>query len=270
MALTTAVVAHAQGGPSTQADPLPVSLFTNPQTPREDRWVLGANAYNTPTTAGSGRNSWGLKPVLAGRVGRWMVSTSSARSLAGVDASGGVSTNLVQGARWTLGMGVRITQGRDSGDDPLLSGMPDIGRSLALRASARYQLDPRWRLSGTLQQDLLHSQGLRGSAGLGWSRPINGWVLDVNAGFGWASRSAMHTFFGVDAPYSSPTRAAWQPQAGLEQWGWGASLTRALSPHWRVSASAGQSTLLGDAARSPLVLQRRGHMVQVGLAYVGW
>lgn len=255
---------------STLADPLPVSLATNPQTQREDRWVLGLNTYNTPTTSGSGRNTWGIKPVLAGRVGRWMVSTSSARSLAGLDVSGGVSTNVVQGARWTMGLGARITQGRDSGDDMLLTGLPHIERSLALRASARYQIDPRWRLTGSLQQDLLHSQGLRAQVGLGWTRPLDGWVLDLSAGLTLADRSAMHTFFGVDAPYSSPTRAAWQPQAGLEQWGWGASLSRALSPHWRVSAGIGQSTLLGDAARSPLVMQRSGHMLQVGVAYVGW
>jgi outer membrane scaffolding protein for murein synthesis (MipA/OmpV family) len=95
-------------------------------------------------------------------------------------------------------------------------------------------------------------------------------VLDVNGGINVANARAMNTFFGVADAGARPGRPAWQASGGVESWFWGVGLTRALSPHWRVAGSIGHGTLLGDAARSPLTVQRSGHVAQVSLAYVGW
>jgi outer membrane scaffolding protein for murein synthesis (MipA/OmpV family) len=178
---------------------------------------------------------------------------------------------VAQTERWNVGLGARLTHGRHSADDAMLVGLPDIKSSIGLRASARYTLAPGWRLSGNLQQDLLRSQGLRGSLGVGWTQPVgSGWVLDVNGGINVANTQAMNTFFGVADAGARPGRPAWQASGGVESWFWGVGLTRALSPHWRVAGSVGRGTLLGDAARSPLTVQRSGHVAQVSLAYVGW
>lgn len=233
--------------------------------------MLGATLSSTPSYTGGAGRSLGLRPVVAGRVGRWLVSSSSARGLAGVELAGGISTLVAQTERWSVGLGARLTQGRSSADDAMLAGLPDIKKSIGLRASARYTLAPGWRLTGSLQQDLLHSQGLRGVVGLGWTQPVgSGWVLDVNGGIHVANARAMNTFFGVADAAARPGRPAWQASGGVESWFWGVGLTRALSPHWRVAGSIGRGTLLGDAARSPLTVQRSGHVAQVSLAYVGW
>ena len=259
--LPTGVVASVEATATSDA-PGPAS---------KERWVLGATLSSTPSYTGGAGRSLGLRPVVAGRVGRWLVSSSSARGLAGVELAGGVSTTVAQTERWSVGLGARLTHGRNSADDAMLAGLPDIKSSIGLRASARYTLAPGWRLTGSLQQDLLHSQGLRGVVGLGWTKPVgSGWVLDVNGGINVANARAMNTFFGVADAGARPGLPAWQASGGVESWFWGVGLTRALSPHWRVAGSIGHGTLLGDAARSPLTVQRSGHVAQVSLAYVGW
>ena len=259
--LPTGVVAPVEATATSDA-PGPAS---------KERWVLGATLSSTPSYTGGAGRSLGLRPVVAGRVGRWLVSSSSARGLAGVELAGGVSTTVAQTERWSVGLGARLTHGRNSADDAMLAGLPDIKSSIGLRASARYTLAPGWRLTGSLQQDLLHSQGLRGVVGLGWTKPVgSGWVLDVNGGINVANARAMNTFFGVADVGARPGRPAWQASGGVESWFWGVGLTRALSPHWRVAGSIGHGTLLGDATRSPLTVQRSGHVAQVSLAYVGW
>ncbi len=271
--LVPLAVVHAQGlllPPGVE----PAAATANVETPvgdGKDRWVLGATLSSTPSYTGGTERSLGLRPVLAGRVGRWTVSSSSARGLAGVELAGGVSTTVAQTERWSLGVAARLTHGRSSSDDAMLSGLPDIKSSIGIRASARYTLAPGWRLTGSLQQDLLHAQGLRGVLGLGWTQPVGGgWVLDVNGGINLANARAMNTFFGVAESGARPGRPVWQAGGGLESWFWGVGVVRALSPHWRVAGSIGRGTLLGDAARSPLTVHRSGNVAQVSLAYVGW
>jgi outer membrane scaffolding protein for murein synthesis (MipA/OmpV family) len=233
--------------------------------------VLGATLASGPSYAGSDVRDASLRPVLAGRLGRWTVSSSSARGLAGVELAGGISTTVVEHDRWNLGLGARITHGRSSADAAVLEGLPNISSSLALRLGVRYTPAAHWRLTAHAQQDALHAQGLRLNLGGGWNRAIGaGWVMDVNATVTWADARAMRTFYGVAAEHARAGRPAWQPGAGLEQWQWGVGLSRALGPHWRVSTSVARSHLLGQAADSPLTRQRNATLAQVSLAYVGW
>ena len=242
-----------------------------PEAQGQARWVLGATLVSQSTYGGGANQKLGLRPVVAGRVGRWMVSSSSARLISGMDLGRGISTTLVAADRWSVGAGLRLTQGRRNTADPMLSGMPSIKASVALRAVAGYAVTPQWQLSGSVQQDLLRHQGVRASLGLGWSRPLGqAWVLSAGAGLGWADARAMQTFYGVEPGQARPGRAAWQPGAGVESWGWSVGMSRSLSPHWRMAGSIGRGTLLGDAARSPLTQQRSSNSASITLAYVGW
>ena len=263
-----AITAHAQAlAPAVN----PASATLDESGVADGRWVVGLTASSSPAYAGSAQRKLGIRPVLAGRVGRWMVSTSSARRLAGMSLAGGISTSVASTDRWTVGMGLRLTHGRDSADSPLLQGLPDVRSSLAVRASAQYLLAPHWRLSGGMQQDVLHAQGLRVSGGLGWDWPLGGgWVMDASTGLTWASAQAMRSDYGVPLALATATRPAWNPGAGLEQWHVGVGVSRALTTHWRFSASMGHGTLLGQAAGSPLTQQRSSVAAQIGLAYVGW
>ncbi|WP_460505594.1 MipA/OmpV family protein [Hydrogenophaga soli] len=235
------------------------------------RWVLGMAITSSPSRAGASDRSVGLRPVLAGRVGRWMLATSSARSLSGGSVAGGVSTQWEAANRWKLGVGFRLTHGRTSADDPLLVGLPDVKRSLAMRLSAGYALSERWRASVGWQQDLAHRQGGRATLGVGWQQPVaDRWVLDASLGATWANTRAMQTFHGVTAAQANASRPLWQPGGGWEQWHWGLGMSKAVDRHWRVSVQVGQGRLLGAAAHSPLTTSRLSTTGQVMLAYVGW
>lgn len=253
---------------ATVAPPLHVAPDSPP------RWVLGLAVASGPSRAGSADRAWSLRPVLAGRIGRWMLATSSARRLGGGalgPLAGGVSTEWDASDRWQLGLGFRLTHGRDSSDDPLLSGLPEVRSSLALRVSAQYALSERWKASLGWQQDLARQQGGRATVGLGWQHPVaDRWVLDAGVGATWANAQAMQTFYGVSDALATAARPAWHPGSGWEQWHWGVGASKAIDRHWRLSIQVGQGRLLGTAAASPLTVSRRGATAQIMLAYVGW
>ena len=274
-ALPPALVAPLMALPSPRntlppALPDDVSAADQPAGAASGRWVLGMTVASSPSFSGGSREL-GFRPVLAGRLGRWMVATSTARGMAGRELVGGLSTTVAETDRVSVGLGVRTTHGRDSGDGPLLRGLPGVPASLALRASARYTLAPDWRLTAAWQQDVLKSQGGRFNVGAGWSKHVAGdWLLDISTGLTWANSRTMNTFYGVPTSASRPDRPAWNARAGWEQWGWGVGVSRALSTHWRLSGSLGHSTLLGDAAHSPLTARTTGTQAQLSVAYVGW
>jgi outer membrane scaffolding protein for murein synthesis (MipA/OmpV family) len=209
--------------------------------------------------------------VVAGQVGRWTLATSSARGLMAGAVEGGASTQWKGSGAWTLRLGFRLTQGRQSADDPWLSGMPDLSRSAALRLSAGRELSSRWSLALGWQQDLLHQQGGRASLGLGWRQPLDdGWALNASVGTIWANAQAMRAFYGVTAEQARANRPVWSPGGGWEQWQWGLGATKALGPHWRLSVQWGRSRLVGAAAASPLTLSPSSTSGQIMLGYVGW
>ena len=111
-----------------------------------------------------------------------------------MEFAGGVSTTVAETGRWRVGLGARLTNGRRSADDPGLAGMPDIRSSVGLRASARYAWGDGWRLTGSVQQDLLRGQGLRGVLGVGWAQSVGtGWILDAGGGLNLGTARAMRT-----------------------------------------------------------------------------
>jgi len=234
-------------------------------------WTLGVSAANAPTRAGAVGRETSFRPVFAGQLGRWMVSTSSALSLNPDGVAGGVSTKLSESGKWSTGLGVRLTQGRSADGDPLLEGMPRIRASAAARVSARYAITPVWSGMAQWQQDLLHAQGGRANVGLTARWPLgNGWMLNTGAGVSWLNRQAMQTFYGVPEEAAQTGRAAYGATAGLEQWSASVGAMWAVDRHWRVSSSWSTSRLVGAAAASPLTVRRGGNSLQLTVAYVGW
>jgi outer membrane scaffolding protein for murein synthesis (MipA/OmpV family) len=189
----------------------------------------------------------------------------------GSGLTGGVSTTVFGSERWDFGVGLRLTSGRNSAGDARLSGLPDIDPSVALRAALRYQLSPHWQLSAGVQQDVLEQQGLKAQIGLSWSHPVwANWDLDLSSGLAWANGRAMRTFYGVPMSAATAQRPAWVPTSGWESWFVGAALSRPLGQHWRVAGSVGHSSLVGQAAHSPLTQRRDGAVASFSVAYVGW
>ncbi|MBY0365402.1 MAG: MipA/OmpV family protein [Burkholderiaceae bacterium] len=66
---------------------------------------------------------------------------------------------------------------------------------------------------------------------------------------------------------ASTTLPAHTPSAGLRNAYAGVGFITALTPRWILFGNAGTSRLIGDAAASPLTLNRSSYSAGLGLAY---
>lgn len=243
-----------------------------PETPSA-RYLLGVSLADRPEYDGARTRQLRLKPLWAVQWGRWRLSTSGGSALLGFGREGagpGASTQLLNTGRLRLGVSLRVDSGRDSGDASTTRGLSDVKRTLRGRLFANYRLAEDVNLGANLSQDLLGRRGgLTGGVDLGWRfyrSPTLEWTTGV--GVSAADAQNMRSYFGVpEAAAPRIGKPAYEPGGGLRDVHAGVGFTRPLSKHWFTFGSAGVSRLLGPAAASPLVEQRHGYAVAVGVAW---
>ncbi len=234
------------------------------------RYLVGAALSSSQSHVGSDERELGLQPILGFWVGRYRLSTGRASSLWNVGRATvvdpGLSTTLLSKSDWSLGASLNWDGGRDSGDDPLLAGVPDLRSTLRGKLSVGYAFAPRWSLGLSSSHDLLgHEGGGRYSASLGYRQPLSErsyWDTSFSAN--WGNRDYMRSHYGIPA---STLRALYQLDGGIEGVSLGLGYTTALNHNWVGYAGLSLSRLLGDAARSPVVGQRQLWGASVGIAY---
>nr|WP_316639236.1 MipA/OmpV family protein [uncultured Roseateles sp.] len=236
-------------------------------------YVVGVNLTNSPEYPGAVSNKTAPKPLWALQYGRWRFSTSGAGQVMGFgeDVQGpGASTELIKNSAFRLGAAFRVDSGRKSSDSIQFQGLPDVKRTLRARLFASYALAPEWLASAAWSQDVA------GRAGGGVLNMDIGYRLrqtrhtEWTAGAGLTAGTArnMQSYFGISPEGSlSSGLPAYQAGAGLRDVHAGVGFTHALTSRWILFGAAGTSQLLSDAARSPLVHQRSGNSVSLGLAY---
>lgn len=247
---------------------------TGPDRQRE--YVIGASLQSSAGHLGEPGRSHSLSPVWAFQLGRFWLATGRANGLlsAGREAvAPGLSAVRVTRDGWRVSTSLQIRGGRESGDDDLLRGLPDVRSTLLGRVRASVDLGPRWswNLSGT--QDLLdRGAGFNLNTGLGYRYKVSAdtqW--DASVGLGWGNARSRQTQYGIspDAARASG-RAPYGLGSGWDSVSLGWGFTSALSQHWVVFGGVGRSQLLGAAARSPLVGSETVVSAHIGLAYRGW
>lgn len=244
-----------------------------PQTPERQGWLLGAMALAQPEYEGSDRRIVKLRPLWAYQWGRFRISTSragAAMNFAGDPEGPGASALLLNSGPLRFGAALRFDNGRKNGDSEHLKGLPDVRRTLRGRLFAGWKLDEHWDLSGNVSQDLLGRRGgAVGSLDLGYHHRLgerSEWSAGVGTALG--SRQNMQTYFGVTPEQSATSGlAAFEPGAGVRNVYGGVGFITALTPRWILFGNAGAARLVGDAAASPLTLQRASYSAGLGLAY---
>ncbi len=240
------------------------------------QYALGLAAITRPSHAGGRDQTLVLRPLWALRHGRFRLSGPRSGGLLGTvgDEASGASADLVDTPQLALRLGLSIDSGRRSGDAPELQGLPDIRRTLRGKLSVSRNWHDDWSASLSLSPDLLGRGGGRWLAvdlGRHWhlqSSWLAGWQLSAGAGLTWGDARAMDTQFGIaDAVAQRTGRPAYRPGSGLRDWHLGLGLQRPLSRHWMGFGQLGWSTLVGDAAASPLTLRRHGLTLSLGLAW---
>lgn len=251
----------------------PVLAQPEPGVAEDARYLLGLAALDAPEYSGSDKREFKLRPLWAYQKGRFRISTSRSNSLLGFgsDASGpGASADLLSSERFKLGLALRVDSGRSSGDSTRLAGLPDIRRTLRGRVYVAYAFDKHWSLSGGWSQDLL---GREGGALLGLDLgyrarlgPDTEWTAGAGLSFG--DRRNLRSYFGVtEAASQASGLPVFTPSRMLRDAHAGVGLTTAFNRHWLGFAGLGVSTLLADAADSPLTHKKGSVSGSAGLVY---
>ena len=239
----------------------------------EWRYVAGLSFKSAPEYDGSDRRVLKVRPLWAYKYGRFRISTSGASAIMGFASDpvgSGVSAELVRTDHWKLGTALRLDSGRQSSDSARLTGLPDIQRTLRGRLYATYSIDDRWGISGNVAQDLL---GRQGGATFGLNLGYRRWMgaqtmVSAGAGVSLADRRNMQTYFGItDGQAVRTGLPAYSPGGGLTDIHAGVGVMTAIAPRWIAFANVGASTLIGDAATSPLTRQASAALATFGLAY---
>lgn len=234
-------------------------------------YALGAIASSSPDYAGGDGRKTRLRPAWAIEYGRFRISTSRGSAFMGHGLGpreSGASATLAQGDQFRLSASLRIDNGRDGSDAPILVGLPSVRSTLRARLSAGYALTPRWSVGAGLSQDILgRDGGAQLSTSVGYTWPVTEQTkVSFSAGASFGDHTYLRGHFGVPAG-GSGALPAFDPRAGLYSVDAGFEVMSALSRHWVVLAGARVSQLQGDARRSPLTLEPTGYSVSVGLAY---
>ncbi len=152
--------------------------------------------------------------------------------------------------KWKLGNAPRTTP------DPL-AGVGQWRAEVALRSV--FDLSDGFKDKGlVLEPELIYAHAAS-----------DGWRTSASLGLVFGDERLADTFYGVAPIYATAGRSAYSASAGLIASRLSVTLTRALSPNFRIFGFARVASVEGAAnPASPLVRQMTGSTVGLGLTYV--
>jgi outer membrane protein len=238
-----------------------------PAQGQEDAWrvSVGGGVFSQPTYPGSDSQETRILPLVSASYGRFFIFSEP-----GVGSVGAVGYNFYRGANLRLSAGVSagITRRKES-DDPRLTGLGDVDRTLTVGVGGIYRMDwvtARARIAtdiGGNDQGTLARFDLSGRF-----RPGGAWVLSAGPGLEWANDRYMRTFFGVDAVQSTnsgyPQFAA---SGGITRVIFSTSAVHPLGNRWAAGITGWVAQLQGDAADSPITQDKSQHFIGAFASY---
>lgn len=237
---------------------LPLAWGTQVFAQSTSMTTIGAGLEVVPRYEGSSTYHADPFPIISASSGAFFID----------DLDGGVAYAFSPHLK--VGAILSVDFGRDESDGARLKGLGDIDSTAAyggfvdwktgaFDTSAKYLQSTRYGYGATLT--LTERYGIAVS-----SRDH----ATLEADTVWADRNSMQTFFGVTPGQAADSVAglpAYSPSAGFKRVTLSGSWTHVLSPSWVVNGNLGVSSLLGDAARSPIVDHKAWIFGGVGLAY---
>jgi len=185
----------------------------------------------------------------------------------------------VKTPRFELDVGVAGSFGARSDDIDARRGMPDLGTLVEFGPRLRWNLGAgpgggRWRavlpLRGVFDlSDRAAHRGMALEPEVHFRREsATGWTYSMSLGAIFADQRLADTFYTVAPRYATAERPAFEAQPELVAWRVGTTLSRRLSPDWRVFGFARVDHLAGAANRdSPLVRRDSGVTAGFGVSY---
>ena len=271
--VAAALLAGAEASAQTASAVEPQAAEPGPvATEPARRWAAAAGAVASvgPEFAGAARIGVNVQPGFAVRWGRVSLASRSAFAVRseGAAAQGGLRVELVRSARWRSSLGLRWDSGRDEGASEDLRGLGEVRGTLRMRLSLGYRFDGGWRAGSALTTDALGRGG-------GWQGEVNAgrdWRLSpattVGAGvsMGFGGSRWQQNYFGITPEQSANSGyAVYTPGAGLRDVGLSLGGRTELGGRWAVFYGSSVSRLVGPSAASPLVRERNGWGLSLGV-----
>ena len=189
---------------------------------------------------------------------RPLVSVSRARGdspfeFAATDESFGFP--VVQQGSFAFGPAIGFQGSRSAKD--VGANLPKVGFTVEAGAFAQYSVSESFRLRAEVRKGLGGHKGLVSNIGADFvAREGDKWLFSIGPRVTIADRKYQTAYFTV-APIDSVNSglAAYSARGGIESAGASAGYIRQLSPRWGLYSYAKYDRLVGDAARSPIVVK---------------
>lgn len=168
-----------------------------------------------------------------------------------------------------LGMSVMLDHGRDESANARLTGMGDIDQAAQFKLFYDYSWNPV-TVGASLRQSFTNDRGdLQASAYLRYKQELMPKLsMSVTPSLTWASEEYMETFFGVSAAQAAASgHPAFAAESGLRDTSLSAQLDYALTSKMSVTTRASWMRLMGDAADSPLTMDKNQFSFVLGAGY---
>ena len=228
--------------------------------------TLGAGVVQMPEYPGSDENRNQALPLISVRYKRFFLGGAP-----GSGSPGGLGAYLYESDRWSLGAVVSrdARAPRKESDDERLRGLGDVDATFRAGLFTSYHIG--WlTLSASALTDVAdNQQGMIANLDAELTyRPFPKLILSGGPGVSWSNEKYMQTFFGITGQQAARSSFAPYAPAG------GVSVIRAslgaqylLTPHWFLGARVTAAQLQGDAADSPIVVDKNQNLYALFVGY---
>lgn len=171
--------------------------------------------------------------------------------------------------RWSVSLKGRYDFGRDSDEDLMVRGLPEVDDGLELGPTVKFDLTEQTSLSAEMLTEVAGGHdGTRARVGVAHGLPLGQHgKLIAGAGVNYASDNYMEAYYGVPGYAARADRAAYSADGGISHVDAGLMAMMPVSERWVVQGLAGADYLVGEAADSPIVQRNLQPKVGVNLLY---
>ena len=169
----------------------------------------------------------------------------------------GASVAVYEQGPFELSARLGYEMGRKEDDADRLRGLGDIDMGAKVGVKAAVKFGPA-EIFAQVDKTIGGSDGLQGEVGIELSRPLTeSLIVGASASAVFVDENYMQAYFGVTPEQSARSGLArYDAGAGLKRADFSISATYMLDANWMVRGEAGVGILLGDAADSPIVVDK--------------
>ena len=179
-----------------------------------------------------------------------------------------IGANLVRKKNLKAGPILSWSGGRDEDDNDKLEGLGDVDSSIEAGGFVSYR-KKTYRFKLEARQDVNSGhEGALVELSAGTVLPFKKPLVSVALGTTWASDDYMESFFGVSAKQSADSGLKkYDADAGIKDISLSLTAGYKITNRWRLGGKAEYKRLVGDAADSPVVVDKNQFLAGIGITY---